>query len=116
LEVVVALAVLAMTLGVIYETLGWSLRRSSVAQRKEVAWLQAQTILSSLRAEQGLRAGPQDGSAAGVKWHVDVRQHASQVSESSGLVPFEVVVTVPWGPKPQEQVQLESIELAKRPT
>jgi len=115
LEVVVALAVLAMTLSVVYETLGWSLRRSAVAQQKEIAWLHAQSALATLRTEQSLRAGIQEGeNADGAKWHMEIRVHTSQASDSSAIVPFEVIVSVPWGPKSQEQVQFKSIELARR--
>ena len=120
LEVVVALAVLALTLGVVYETLGWSLRRTAVAQQKEIAWLHAQSILATIRAEAvqsaGLYTGTQEGESAGVKWRVEIRGRVADISESSAIVPFEVVVTVPWGPKRNEWIALKSIELARKAT
>jgi len=118
LEVVVALAVLALTLGVVYETLGWSLRRSSVTQKKEIAWLHAQSILAEVRGQAnsplGLRAGSKEGESAGVKWRIEARDHASSIIDASTLIPLEVTVTVPWGPKAAETIQLQSIELVRR--
>jgi hypothetical protein len=111
-----------MMLGVVYETLGWSLRRSAVTQQKEIAWLHAQSLLSVVRAQSGsqlgLRLGVRESDTASVKWRIEVREApgetSGQISESSGVVPLEVTVTVPWGPKPREQIQLKSIELARR--
>jgi len=118
LEVVVALAVLALTLGAVYEALGWSLRRSAIVQKKEIAWLQAQSILATLRAQpaslSGQRQGTQEGGSESVKWRVEVRERASAVSESSGIVPLDVTIIMPWGPKPNQEIELHSIELARR--
>jgi hypothetical protein len=74
--------------------------------------------LAELRAQSNpsleLRPGIKEGESAGVKWRIETRDRASSIIETSSLVPIEVTVTIPWGPKTAEWIQLNSIELVRR--
>ncbi len=116
LEVVVAMAVLALLLGTVYESFGWGLRRSEVVQKKEKAWLNAQSLLAALRVEKEFSPGIRESDTDAVpKWRVEIRNRKEELGGASAFMPVDVIVTVPWGPKSKEFIELKSVELASRP-
>lgn len=115
IEVVVALAILALAAGVIYQSLGWSLRRTDTLRRREVAWLVAQSTLAQVRARPSAQPRTERGEMPdGLRWEVRIDAYKTQVDERNPIQPFEVIVTVSWGPRPGQQVALRSIETLRK--
>lgn len=111
IEVVVALAILALASAVIYESLGWSLRHTQVLRQRESAWLFAESALAQVRARNTAGAELEQGETAdGLRWTVRVDPRKSLVAASSPIQPFDVVIMVRWGSRQGQQVTLQSIE------
>ena len=62
LEVVVAVAILALTLGAVMRVFGASLRGLAAAERHTVATLHAQSKLAEIGIEEALAAGDASGA------------------------------------------------------
>lgn len=111
IEVVVALAILALASAVIYESLGWSLRRTQMLRERESAWLFAESALAKVRARTTAGAALEQGETDdGLRWTVQVEPRESPVAIRSPIQPFNVVITVRWGSRQGQQVTLQSIE------
>lgn len=114
IESVVALAILALTLGVVYESFGWSLRRTTGVQKREVAWLTAQSLLASIRGRAVLQEGSERGGAVnGLKWETRVVPAAAAIDPQSPIKPFEVTIDVSWGVNQAQRITLRSIETSR---
>ncbi len=119
IEVVVAFVILSLALAVIYESFGWSLRRSATVRQREHAWLTAQSLLSELRRQPQLPTGSREGvTNEGLRWTSNVRTSDPQVAEQAGkqasnqkLAAFEVTLQVRWGERAAQQIRLQSIEV-----
>lgn len=118
LEVIVALAILALSLGVIYQIFGSSLRNTQIAQEYAVAQMYAQSHLAELGKfvpiQEGLFEGNYDA-----KYHWKLNVDEMQV-QSSGQVPFgirkyAVLLTVVWNStKGKRFIEVPSFRLANR--
>jgi prepilin-type N-terminal cleavage/methylation domain len=113
-ESVVALAILALTLGVVYESFGWSLRRTAGVEKREAAWLTAQSLLASIRGRSLLREGSERGDGvAGLKWETHIAPAAATIDPQSAVQPFEVTIDVSWGSRPAQRITLRSVETGR---
>jgi len=116
IEAVVSLAILALTLGVVYESFGWSLRRTATTEKREAAWLTAQSLLASIRGRQSLQVGSERGEAAyGLEWQTHITHHSAAIDLQSPIKPFEVTIDVSWGDGQAQRVTLRSVEMGKVP-
>lgn len=114
IEVVVSLAILALSLGVLYESFGGSLRRTATVQHQESAWLTAQSILSEVRGGRFVEPGIRKGATPdGLKWESRINLHDAQIDEHSPIKAFEVTIEVSWGSRPAQRVRLESIQTGR---
>ena len=114
IETVIAFAILALALGVLYESFGWSLRRSAIVTHRESAWLTAQSVLAEIRGREWIRVVTGTGvTDDGLEWRSDVRPHALDIRKDSPLQAFEVTVVVKWGQRPQQQIRLQSMEVGR---
>jgi prepilin-type N-terminal cleavage/methylation domain-containing protein len=120
IETVVALALLALTLTVVYQSFGWTLRRGAEQRQRDWAWLTAQTILNQIRGDGLLTTGHQNGrTAQGLTWESTAELYAppppranapSRPIQLTTLRPLQVSITVSWGKQPARRVELRSIE------
>jgi len=114
IEAVVALAILALSLGVVYESFGWSLRRSAGLEKREVAWLTAQSLLASIRGRPSLQEGNDRGQAVdGLEWQTHISPVTAAIDPQSPLRPFEVTIDVSWGAGPAHRITLRSVETGR---
>lgn len=114
IEVVVALAVLALSLGALYESFGWSLRRTAALERREGAWLTAQSLLAEIRGRPQLRPGTEPGeSTGGLKWVSHIAQHDASSIVQGSLAVFDVTIEVSWGGGSGHSIRLQSMELSR---
>jgi type II secretory pathway pseudopilin PulG len=120
IETAVALAILALTLTVVYQSFGWTLRRSGEQQRRDLAWLTALSLLDQLRRDPALAAGRRDGrSSQGLQWEALVESYSFPADMTRGMFAsidgstplLEIRITVHWGDSPARSIELRSIEL-----
>lgn len=114
IEVTVALALLALSLGVLYESFGWSLRRSDSIRKREISWLAAQSILADVRARPILQTGETQGTTDhGSSWTLKIARHDPSIKKLASLEAFDVTVDVRWGNRPAQHVRLQSVEIGR---
>ena len=120
IEVLVALAVLALALGVLFQIFSTGLNNSRVAEAYAKATLLAQSKLASLGIEEPLGEAENTGRFdEQFGWRVDVQSHGREerpVGQVAPLNSYEVVVTVYWGETDEERsVSLTTLRLAPGP-
>ena len=117
IEVVVAFAILALSLGALYEIFGGALRRSGSARQQELAALRAESLLAEFRGSGGLLPQPRSGrdEQIGMVWRVEAKPYPAELAERSAWVTESVEVEVRWGESDARRVVLRSVELLRRP-
>lgn len=105
LEVLVALAILGIGLGVIFQGLGFGLRlRGEAAENVRLAVV-AERVLGGLPLRRTAPAKPEEGEEEGVRWRLETREaHAGLVPpegpperRGAGMVEVLLTVTAPSG-------------------
>jgi len=116
IEVVVAFAILALSLGALYESFGGSLRRASVASKRDLAALRAESLLAEFQGSNGLLPQPRSGRdpAMGHEWRIVSKPYPAELAEHSAWVAEAVTVEVSWGGSEGRSLKLESIELLRQ--
>ena len=116
IEVVVAFAILALSLGALYESFGGALRRSATAGKRELAALRAESLLAEFRGSGGLLPA-RTGSDAGTdfEWRVTTKPYPAELSERSAWVTEAVTVEVSWGQTKRQSLSLQSVEMIRSP-
>lgn len=118
IEVLVAFAILAVSLGVLAHILSSGLRGGQVADAYSTATMLAQSKLATIGTQESLVAGETAGSFDDqYRWRVDVRPHVEdQTSQFEPLIDaYEVVVTVAWdGSSGPRSVSLATLRLSPR--
>jgi general secretion pathway protein I len=95
LEVLVAFAIMAMSLGLIYRVTGGSARNvTDAAQSQQAAWL-AESLLD--RHSSLLPAGwNEDGESAGFKWQARSSPYASGANTPQAVPLHEIRISIQW--------------------
>ncbi len=111
-----AFAVLAVSLGVLFQIFSTGMRASRTAEAYAHATLLAESKLAAVGIEAPLQEGEQAGEFDnGFAWRVDVRSYRLDGQESDGTssVPaYEVDVTVSWdGTGGRQSVSLTTLRL-----
>jgi general secretion pathway protein I len=117
IEVVVAFAILALSLGALYESFGGALRRSAASRNAELAALKAESLLAEFRGSGGLLPDPRNGrdDDLGFEWRVEAKPYPAELSEQSRWRAEAVIVKVTWK-ELHAGVVLESVELVRKAT
>ncbi|WP_456415607.1 type IV pilus modification PilV family protein [Thiolapillus sp.] len=97
LEVLVAFAILAMSLGALYQAFGGSLRNLSVAGEYTSAMIVAESKLAEVADQVPLRPGSEQGEENGFRWKVDVLPYEELEDLPRSFKPYRVHVKVSWG-------------------
>jgi len=112
LEVLVAFAIFALSIGALYESFSGSLRRTLKAESQERAWLTAQSLLTAIRVRPGPWPGEEVGvTDTGLDWKRSTRAYVSGADPRSTWQAFEVTIEVHPHLKAAGTVELNSIEL-----
>jgi general secretion pathway protein I len=115
LELLVAFAIMAMSLGLLYRMAGGSARNTTdVVQQQQAAWL-AESILAS-RGSVSADGWQEDGESAGFKWSIRSQRYSSGV-EGPDIVPLhriELVLAWNLGSRPA-QLQLATLLPERKP-
>lgn len=103
LEVLVAFAIMAMSLGLIYRVVGGSARNvSHVAQSQQAAWL-AESLLAS-RNNLPAEGWNEDGETAGFKWQIRSSRYDSGINSAQVMPLQQVRLSIQWagGTRPEQ--------------
>ena len=117
IEVVVAIAVLALVLGAIGGAVGTTVKGLRSVDRQLPLLETAQSLLAALPDRTVLRPGAQRGTTGAVQWRIDVAPLDGVVAragapQSAKWVPLLVTVTVQGRDGPP--VRLDTVRLAPR--
>ena len=98
IEIIVALAILAVALGALFQAFSGGLQATAVAGRQAAAVMLAQSLLDRIGQDIPLVAGEQTGvSEDGLRWSIAIAPSpliARERRADSPLLPFDVLVTV----------------------
>jgi general secretion pathway protein I len=113
-EVLVGLAILALSLSVSYELVATGLSRTSQAKMLAGAVLQAQSLLAKAGTELPLIEGEGE-LAGGYHWRLHVKQYGDAADQKAWQsTPYVVSVEVSWGNGSQKQsAVLTTLRLSK---
>lgn len=123
IEVLVAFAILSLSLGVMMQLFSTGLRNVALAEQYSRATALAESQLASVGVEEPLSAGQQSGEFPdGYRWQVDVQPYSSPEEQDSGvteLLPvaaYRVDVTVLWSEGSKDRsVTLTTLRLEQAP-
>ena len=111
-EAMVALAVVAVAVGLLFAVLGDGLGRSRATAAARLALLLAQSRLAAVGTEIPVRAGTVAGNEGAFVWHVDISPYRTGAARSPVGDLFLVEVTVRPRTASGGAVQLRSLRLA----
>jgi general secretion pathway protein I len=95
LEILVALAILSVTLGALYQTFSASLSYQTTAAREAQGISIAQSLLARVGADMPAKAGEFSGDAGdGFAWQLTITP--VDVPAGAPVMPVEVKVSVAW--------------------
>lgn len=95
LEMLVAFAIMAMSLGLIYRVAGGSARNvTDAAQAQQAAWL-AESLLSS-HASLPAEGWSEDGESAGFKWQARSSPYNSGINDPQAVPLHEIRLAIHW--------------------
>ncbi len=119
LEVIVALAILAVALAALMQSFSTGLRGARAAERQTIATLLAESRLAAVGVEMPLEAGESGGEIDhGYRWRATVRPYLEPGLEAegqAGMAAYEIAVTVSWeAADGGGSVTLETLRLAPR--
>jgi general secretion pathway protein I len=114
IEVVVALAIFALSSSVLYEEFSGAMLRNTQAHDRELALLQAQSLLAQLRVSPAPWNRQSSGhSDDGWTWNIRVDPFNAGTDPHHPWQAFAVSVNVSPASAPNRGVTLYSIELAR---
>lgn len=118
-ELLVALALVAISVAVAFRVMGSATRGSGDADRYTRALLIAESRMAELGVLQPVRPGEAIGEEGDYLWRVSVRRmgaaanQAAQPAAPGMLAPMEITVTVAWGSEERPgEVSLTTLRLA----
>jgi len=115
IEVLVALTILAISLGVIFEIFSGGLRRVNDDSQDFKAMLQAEALMNDIGHNLPLRVGAQQGTTdLGYQWQIDIEPYDPDMGEVDVESPlgelYDISITVRWQTGLRErQVTLNSL-------
>jgi general secretion pathway protein I len=109
LELLVAFAIMAMSVGLHYRAAGGSVRSVGDAERHEYAVALAESLLASYDVIPAEGANS-SGESAGLRWEVRTQPYPTTVTEPNAALLHQLSVQVSWGDASQSrQVQLVTL-------
>lgn len=114
LEVLVAFSVLAISLGIIYQAVGGSLRNLSVSGDYGRAMIIAESKLAEAASRVPLEEGAASGEEGGFRWRVEITPYEEMEELPSTFDPLRVTAEVSWGEGARERrYRLQTLRLRK---
>jgi general secretion pathway protein I len=115
LELLVAFAIMAMSLALLYRVMGGSARSVGDLDRYQRAVVLAQSLLA-LRDTVPEGGWQQSGESAGYQWHVESAPYATGVSGPDIAPLHEVAISIAWADgERQRSLELSTLRPQRRP-
>ncbi len=115
LEVLIAFAVLALTMAAVLRIFSGGLRSIERADRYGTAALLATSVLAATGREEPVAAGDTAGDFGnGYQWHRRIEEYREETltTEEQPLIPYAVTVIVTWdGASAEQGVRLSTLRL-----
>ena len=114
LEVLVALAILSISLGILYQAFGGSLRNLSASGDYQQAMIIAESKLAEAAAEVPLASGTKAGVVGQFFWRVEISPYEEEKDLPQTFKPYHLLVTVRWkGGGKRRVYQLQTLRLSR---
>ena len=114
LEVLVAFSVLAISLGILYQAFGGSLRNLAISSGYQQAMIMAESKLAEAAAQMPLEPGHLAGEEGRFSWSVDIRLYEEVENLPSAFLPYQLLATVRWQEGAmRRKYQLQTLRLGK---
>lgn len=115
LELLVAFAIMAMALGLLYRVMGGSARSAGDIERYQRAMVLAQSLLS-LRDTVPERGWQQAGESSGFRWQIQSIPYATGVSGPAIPVLHEVSIAIVWSEESRQRtLELTTLRPERKP-
>ena len=111
IEVIVAFAIFAVSVGAIFEVIREAARTSEQVRQRNLAWLTAQSVLSELRSDEAPWPSEERGVSGRLRWWIKVQPYPLEVGKSIPWGLYQVEVRVAPLNAPVPLVELDSVEL-----
>ena len=112
IEVLVAFAIFALSVGALLELFSGATRRIRQAESTEMVWLTAQSLLSERRIRQPPWPEEEEGERSGTRWRIVTQPYDAGVD--SGAVWKAFLVRVEVSDRASHRTaELQSVELAR---
>lgn len=117
LEVLVAFAILSISLGVLYQAFSNSLRNVAAVDHYSRAMIIAESRLAEAVSETPIREGTEQGEVDDYyRWEVTVNLYEEaeeKLARNKQFEPYQITVEVSWGERQRQRVyQLSTLRLA----
>jgi len=116
IEVLVAIAVLAVVLGAIGAVVGNTVRTIRSVDRRLPLLETAQSLIASLPAREALQPGTQSGTSGEFRWRIDavlLNRNVPDDAKAAKWMPLAITVRVQGSEGPP--VRLDTVRLIPRP-
>ena len=115
LELLVALTLMALAVGVLYRVLGASVRNVGMLQGQQGAVLLAQSLLATKDAVAP-EGWSEAGDSAGYRWQVRSRPYGALSAQPGTTALHELAISIHWfdGGQPR-QIELHTLRPQRRP-
>lgn len=113
IEVLVAFAIFALSIGALFELFSGATRRARQAEESEMLWLTAQSVLSERRVRPAPWPEEEKGERSGIEWRVITQPYEDAgVNPASPWKMFLVRVDAAEHGS-RRSVELQSVEFAR---
>lgn len=116
LEVLVAFAIMALSVGLLYQALGSNARQTADTTAREHAALLAESLLA-MHETVPVQGVHETGISADMPWQIDSAPFDTPVSRTSPQAPplHEVRVRVRWSQEPSREITLRTLRPQRLP-
>lgn len=114
IEVVVAFAIFALSIGAIFEVFHEAVHTSEQVRERDLDWLTAQSVLCELRIERAPWPSEQHGVSGRFRWWIEAQPYPLKVDKRTSWSAYRVEVHVAPLGSAAPTVALESVEIARR--
>lgn len=110
-----AFAILSISLGILYQAFGGSLRNLAVGGDYTRAMIIAESRLAEAADRVPLREGGEQGEEGGFRWRVEVVRYEELEDLPQTFKPYTVHVEVRWGEgRRQRRYTLDTLRLSNK--
>lgn len=116
IEVVVAFVIFSLSIGVLFQIFGESLRTSEQVRIRDLEWLTAQSLISQLSMKRSPWPPKERGVSGSLRWSIEVRPYLLNMEKESSWNAYSVEVRVAPLHAKVPIVRVDCVKLSPRQT